>query len=334
MSESAADLLRLINGYWVSQAISVAASLRLADLLKDGPRTSEDLAQATGTHARSLYRLLRALAAARVFEEHPDRRFALAPMGECLRSDLANSRRAWAELIGRPYVRQSWSALEDTVRTGETAFRRLYGTGIWDWRSEKPEERAIFDAAMTGLSCMAAHAVADAYDFSDSTCVVDVGGGQGALLAEILSRHAQLKGILFDLPSVVAGARPVLEEAGVADRCQALPGDMFTAVPEGGDAYLIKSVLMDEDDDNAIRILRACRSAMQPSAKLLVIERLLGEPNQAPEAKFSDLTMMLITGGRERQPAEFRALFAASGFRFEQIIPTRSPFSIFLGLPA
>ncbi|MFZ0850291.1 MAG: methyltransferase [Hyphomicrobiaceae bacterium] len=201
----------------------MAASLRLADLLKDGPRTSEDLAQATGTHARSLYRLLRALAAARVFEEHPDRRFALAPMGEYLRSDLANSRRAWAELIGRPYVRQSWSALEDTVRTGETAFRRLYGTGIWDWRSEKPEERAIFDAAMTGLSRMAAHAVADAYDFSDSTCVVDVGGGQGALLAEILSRHAQLKGILFDLPSVVAGARPVLEEAGVADRCQALP---------------------------------------------------------------------------------------------------------------
>ena len=253
MSKSAADLLRLINGYWVSQAISVAASLRLADLLKDGPRTSEDLAQATGTYARSLYRLLRALAAARVFEEHPDRRFALAPMGEYLRSDLANSRRAWAELIGRPYVRQSWSALEDTVRTGETAFRQLYGTGIWDWRSEKPEERAIFDAAMTGLSCMAAHAVADAYDFSNSTCVVDVGGGQGALLAEILSRHAQLKGILFDLPSVVAGARPVLEEAGVADRCQALPGDMFTAVPEGGDAYLIKSVLMGEDDDNAIR---------------------------------------------------------------------------------
>ena len=222
-------------------------------------------------------------------------------MGEYLRSDLANSRRAWAELIGRPYVRQSWSALEDTVRTGETAFRQLNGT--------------IFDAAMTGLSRMAAHAVADAYDFSDSTCVVDVGGGQGALLAEILSRHAQLKGILFDLPSVVAGARPVLEEAGVDDRCQALPGDMFTAVPEGGDAYLIKSVLMDEDDDNAIRILRACRSAMQPSAKLLVIGRLLGEPDQAPEAKFSDLTMMLITGGRERRPAEFRALLAASGFR-------------------
>ena len=321
MSESAADLLRLINGYWVSQAISVAASLRLADLLKDGPRTSEDLAQATGTHARSLYRLLRALAAARVFEEHPDRRFALAPMGEYLRSDLANSRRAWAELIGRPYVRQSWSALEDTVRTGETAFRRLYGTGIWDWRSEKPEERAIFDAAMTGLSRMAAHAVADAYDFFR----LDMCCGCGWW-----TRCAARRNIVA---ACAAQGHPV-EEAGVAARCQALPGDMFTAVPEGGDAYLIKSVLMDEDDDNAIRILRACRSAMQPSAKLLVIERLLGELNQAPEAKFSDLTMMLITGGRERQPVEFRALLAASGFRFEQIIPTRSPFSIFLGLPA
>ena len=209
-----------------------------------------------------------ALAAARVFEEHPDRRFSLTPMGEYLRSDLTNSRRAWAELIGRPYVRQSWSALEDTVRTGETAFRRLHGTGIWEWRSENPEERAIFDAAMTGLSRMAAHAVTEAYDFSALECVVDVGGGQGALLAEILSRHARLKGILFDLPSVVAGAQPVLEGAGVVHRCGTVAGDIFTAVPEGGDAYIIKSVLMHEDDDNAIRILSACRRSMKPSAKL------------------------------------------------------------------
>ena len=181
---------------------------------------------------------------------------------------------------------------------------------------------------------MAAHAVTEAYDFSALECVVDVGGGQGALLAEILSRHARLKGILFDLPSVVAGAQPVLEGAGVVHRCGTVAGDIFTAVPEGGDAYIIKSVLMHEDDDNAIRILSACRRSMKPSAKLLVIERLLGEPNQAADAKFSDLTMMLITGGRERQPEEFRALFAASGFLFEQIIPTSSPFSIFLGAPA
>jgi hypothetical protein len=334
MSDPSMDLLRLINGYWVSQAISVAASLRIADLLKDGPRTSEDLATATRTHQRSLYRLLRALAAARVFEEHADGRFSLAVMGEFLRSDLPNSRRAWAELIGRPYVRESWGALAHTVRTGDTAFRHLYGCGIWEWRSGKPDERAIFDTAMSGMSRMAAHAVVDAYDFSPLACVVDVGGGQGALLSEILSRHSRLNGILFDLPGVIEGARPVLEAAGVAGRCQAIAGDVFTAVPEGGDAYIVKSVLMDEDDENAVRLLETCRKAMKRSARLLVIERLLGEANEAPEAKFSDLTMMLITGGRERVASEFEKLFSTAGFRLERVIRTRSPFSIIVGDPS
>ena len=333
MSDPSVDLIRLINGYWLSQAISVIASLRIADLLKDAPRTSEDLARATGTHPRSLYRLLRALATARVLEEKADGRFSLAAMGEFLRSDLPNSRRAWAELIGRPYVRESWGALAHTVRTGETAFRHLYGEGIWEWRSGQPDERAIFDAAMSGMSRMAADAIVDAYDFSGLTCIVDVGGGQGALVGGILSRHARLRGILFDLPSVVAGAGPVLETAGVTGRCQAVAGDVFTAVPEGGDAYIVKSVLMDEDDQNAVRLLATCRKAMQSSARLLVIERLLGEPNQAPDAKFSDLTMMLITGGRERAAGEFAGLFSNAGFRLERVIPTRSPFSIIVGVP-
>jgi hypothetical protein len=333
MTDPSIDLLRLINGYWVSQAISVAASLQIADLLKDGPRTIEDLAVATGTNQLSLFRLLRALAAVRVLEEHPDKRFSLAPMGEFLRSDLPNSRRAWAELIGRPYVRDSWGALAHTVRTGDTAFRHLYGSGIWEWRSKKPDERAIFDTAMSGMSRIAAHAVLDAYDFSAHACVVDVGGGQGALLAEILSRHSRLTGILFDLPSVVAGSQPVLEAAGVTGRCQVVAGDVFTAVPEGADAYIVKSVLMDEDDENAVRLLETCRKAMKPCARLLVIERLLGEANEAPEAKFSDLTMMLITGGRERVASEFETLFSTAGLSLERVIPTRSPFSIIVGDP-
>jgi hypothetical protein len=334
MGEPSVELLRLINGFWLSQAIHVAASLGIADFLEDGARGSDELVQATGTHPRTLYRLMRALAAAGIFEEQADRRFALAPMGNYLRSDVANSRRAWAQVIGRPYVRQCWGQLAHTVKTGETAFRSLYGTDVWTWRSTHSDEGALFDAAMTALSQSAAPAIIEAYDFSSRTHVVDVGGGQGALLTAILARHPRLEGVLYDLPQIVAGATPILEAAGVADRCTTVGGNAFENVPSGGDAYLIKSVLMDEDDARAIEILASCRRVMAPQAKVLVIERGLGAANEAPEAKFSDLTMMLFTGGRERSTEEFHALFAASGLQLEQVIPTRSPFSIFVGAAA
>lgn len=329
----AAELMRLIGGYQVSQAIHVAASLGIADVLRDGPRSNDEIALATGTHARSLYRLMRALAAVGVFEEQADRRFVLAPLGECLRSDAPQSRRTWAAYAGRPYVWQSWGALLHNVRTGETAFDSLHGAGIWEWRAGRPEESGLFDAAMTALSRIAADAIAEACDFSAFGCVVDVGGGQGALLAGILARHAGVRGILYDLPHVVSGAQPVLEAAGVSDRCQIRGGDFFSTVPEGGDAYVVKSVLMDEEDDEAIAILRACRLAMTPAARLLVIERMVGQPNQSPEGKFSDLNMMVMTGGRERTEEEFAALFSAAGFRLDQVIATSSPSTLIVGSP-
>ena len=220
-----------------------------------------------------------------------------------------------------------------SVKTGESSFGHLHGANLWEWRSKKREETEIFDAAMSELSSAAGKAVASSYDFSVFNVIIDVGGGQGALLAAVLAEHKNTKGILFDLPHVVVKAQDVLRTAGVTNRCEIVGGDVFKAVPEGGDAYLIKSVLMDEDDDQAIAILLACRSAMRPSGKVVVIEHLLTPPN-APEINSSDMTMMIMTGGRERTQEEFSELFSAAGFHLEQVIVTKSSFTLMVGAPA
>jgi len=324
--------MKLINGYQISQVIHVAATLGIADLLKDGPRASADIANATSTHPPSMYRLLHALASAGVLEEQADAFFALTDIGQCLRSDSPQPRVAWARYVGRPYVWQAWGDLLHSVTTGEDAFRHLHGSGVWDWRARQPEESKNFDAAMTELSRGIVETIGAALDFSRWDCIVDVGGGQGAFLAGILAMHPTTKGILFDLPHVVAGAPAVLQSHGVADRCQTVGGDMFSAVPHGGDAYVVKNVLMDEDDAKVRAILRACRSAIRPAGRLIVIERLLTDPNRS-EIILSDITMLVMTGGRERTLTEFSALFAEAGFQLEQSVVTRSPSTLLIGAP-
>jgi hypothetical protein len=329
--QASLELMRLINGYQVSQVIHVAASFGIADLLKDGPRPSAEIAEATGTHARSMHRLLRALASAGVVEEQPDSRFSLTDIGECLRSDSQHSRVAWARVIGRPYIWQSWGDLRHSVTTGEPAFEHLHGVRLWEWRAERPEEARISGAAQSELSRGVFDSIADAFDFSRFRCIVDVGGGQGELLGGILARHPGSNGILYDLPEVVTGAPAVLRTHGVDDRCQAVGGDMFSSVPQGGDAYLLKSVLLDHEDAKISTILRVCRSAMGASGRLIVIERIT-EPNQR-EVNFVDMTMLVMTGGRERTLAEFTTLFAEAGFELEQSVVTRSPFTMLVGAP-
>jgi O-methyltransferase domain/Dimerisation domain len=329
-----ADLMRLINGYQVSQAIHVATTLGIADLLKEGPRRSEDLSAATGCHGRSLYRLLRALAAVGVFHEDGDRRFSLTAMGECLRTDVANSAAGWAAFVGRPYVWQAWANLVHSVRTGENAFRHLHGTDVWHYRAEHPEEAAIFDRAMTAIARASVDAVVGSYDFAGLGCIVDVGGGHGALLAGILRAHPPARGILFDQPHVVVGADALLGEAGVAERCEVVGGSFFDAIPAGGDAYILKSILHDWEDEPATAILAACRRAIGPAAKLLVVEHLIAPPNQVPEGKFSDLNMMVSPGGEERTREEFAALFAAAGFRLVTTVPTGIGLSVIEGVSA
>jgi hypothetical protein len=331
--DTTATLLRLINGYQLSQALYVAAALGLADHLADGPRTCDDLAVASGAHPGALYRLLRALAAAGIFSEQPAHRFALAPLGQSLRSDAAHPLGAWAVQIGQPYFWQTWGHLLHSVRTGENAFRDLHGIDVWEYRRQHPESGAVFDAAMTALSGRVSEGVARAYDFGARRCVVDVGGGQGALLTAILIRHPRLRGVLFDRPAVVAAAPALLDAAGVAPRCDVVGGDFFAAVPDGADAYVLKSVIHDWEDEPATAILRTCRRAIAPDGRLLLVERVIAPPNEGAPAKLSDLNMLVAPGGRERTREEYGALLAAAGFRLAETIPAGGDTQIVEGIP-
>lgn len=324
----------LVNGYQVTQAIHVAAVLGIADLLADGPRRSDDLAAATKSHPEALYRLLRALAGVGVFREEEDRHFSLTELGACLCSDAPEPVSGWAAFVGEPYQWQAWGALEHSVRTGENAFRHVHGIDSWTYRAHHPELSASFDRAMTSLSRQVATAVLAAFDFGRFARIVDIGGGNGALLAAILTRYPASHGVLFDQPHVVSGAGPILEAAGVADRCQVVGGSFFETVPQGGDAYILKAILHDWEDGPCIQILQGCRQSMAEGTALLVIERELGQPNQDPDPKFSDLNMLVGPMGQERTPAEYAALFAAAGFRFGGVTPSAAGTGVYEGIAA
>jgi len=327
-------LRRLVNGYQVSQAIHVAATLGVADRLADGPRTSDELAAAVGAHAPTLYRLLRALAAVGVLHEEDGRRFALTPVGECLRSDADEPVGGWAAMIGRPYVWQAWGALLHSVRTGESAFEHVHGVDPWTYRTRDPDEGAIFDRGMADLTRRSHPTTLAAVDFSRFGTVVDVGGGNGALLVALLRAHAEMRGVLLDLPHAVAVAERAIDAAGLSERCRTVAGSFFDAVPEGGDAYVLRAILHDWDDDKATAILTSVRRAVAPEATLVVIERDLGPANETPETKFSDLNMLAIPGGRERTIDEYGALLAAAGFRLVESRPAGFGLSVMVATPA
>jgi hypothetical protein len=317
-----------VDGYQLSQAIHVAAALGIADLLANGPRTSEDLAATCGAHPASLYRLLRALASAEVLREDDQRRFALTQLGDCLRSNAPEPVAGWAEYIGRPYRWQSWAHLLHSVRTGENAFRHAHGVDIWEYWSREPEEGAVFDRAMTDGSLATNASILAAYDFERFATVVDVGGGQGAFLAALLAEHPEMRGVLLDKPHVVEAANEMLQGAGVADRCRVVGRSFFEAVPEGGDAYVLQGILHDWGDEDAAAVLHGCRRAAPPGAALLVLERELGAPNENRDAKFSDLNMLVGPGGRERTLDEYSALLASTGFALRGLTPSTSGIDI------
>jgi hypothetical protein len=322
---------QMIDAYQVSRAIYVAATLGIADLLKDAPRTADELAVSTETDSPSLYRLLRALASIGVFAEDGDGRFGLTPRAEYLRSDVPGSVRARAVNAGGPSFWSSWAELPFTIRTGETAFRKVHGMSNWEYRERHPEENAIFNAGMTAGTAGVVAAIVDSYDFSRIGVLADVGGGEGALLAKILATNPPMRGILFDQPHVANSAGAPLRQAGVADRCEIVGGDFFQAVPSGADAYLLKSIIHDWDDERAIRILRRCRDAMPDRGKLLLVELIVRPANESDHAKFLDLHMMVMNGGRERTADDYRRLYAEAGFSLSQIVSTGSGFSIIEG---
>ncbi|NUP08155.1 MAG: methyltransferase [Polyangiaceae bacterium] len=317
-------LYQLATAHYGSQALYVAAKLGIADFLADGPRSADALAKDTETHAPSLRRVLRLLAASGVLVEEEDGRFSLTPVGATLKSG-PGSTRAVAELFAGPMVWPIWGDLLNSVRTGAPAFERVFGVDTFGYLENHPEEAEVFDQAMAGFTSSISVAVAAAYDFSAMGSVIDIGGGEGALLVGILRANPQLRGTVFDLPRVGDRARSKIAEAGLADRYDFKGGDFFEGVPSGHDAYLLKHVIHDWDDDRARRILGAVRRAAPPSGKLLVVEgiyppRITGPELRGPAA--NDVNMLVATGGRQRSEAEFRELYATSGFELTRIVST------------
>jgi 2-polyprenyl-3-methyl-5-hydroxy-6-metoxy-1,4-benzoquinol methylase len=324
------ELRSMIVGFRISAALSVAADLGLSDLLGGGPRTAAELADAVSADADTLLRLLEALAAVGVYSHEPDGTFANTPLGDGLRSDASASMRPLARTLTDPALWAAWGHLGHSVRTGDNAFEALHGIDVWTHRERTPEQNAIFNDNMTALSSLVADAVAAAYDFSDLTTVVDVGGGKGVLLETVLARHEHLSGTVFDLAHVVAVAPTPGASESVAARWRAATGSFFDQVP-AADAYLLKSVLHDWPDDECVDILRTCGRAMNPEGVVLVVEVVLGRPGHEVDAAFSDLNMLVLPGGRERSEQEYAALFAAAGLRLTEVIHTDSRMSILEG---
>ena len=324
------QMVQLLTGYWVSQAVYVAAELALADRLVAGPRTAEELAEVTGTHAPSLYRLLRALGSVGVITEGEDRRFSLTPLGECLRSDVPGSQRATARMmVGQFY--DAWGDLLGSVRTGRPAFQERHGHSFFEHLTAYPEQAQVFDEAMTAFNDRKTTAMLEAYDFSGISVLADIGGGNGSTLVSVLRMYPEMRGIVFDLPGVVGRAETEVQATGLSERCRVVAGNFLESVPAGADAYLLRHILHNWDEEQAVAILRKVRQAMCAGARLLVVEGVIPPGNEPMFGKLMDLTMLVVHGGRERTEDEFRCLFETAGFNLTRVVPTASDVSVIEG---
>jgi hypothetical protein len=325
------QLSRMATSYWVPQAIHAAAELGIADVLASGARTSQEVATAVDAHPHALSRLMRALVTLELCTLDDAGRFALTPLGECLRSDSRDSVRAWVRVVGGPRCWAAWGRLTECVRTGRSV-PDLDGVDAWEQPAEETAESATFNQSMVQLTRHLAAAVAVSYDFRGLGTVVDVGGGYGALLPPVLRANPELRGIVFDLPRCREGARTLAEKTGLTTRVEFVGGDFFTDPLPKADAYLIKSVIHDWDDERAVAILRAIAAAMTLEARLLVIEPILPErPGTSPfdgMMAHTDLNMLVVVGGRERTEADFRRLVERAGLRTSRVIATPAAFSI------
>ena len=321
------ELRAMVTGFRVSAALSVAADLGLSDELASGPRRVADLADALSADEDTLHRLLRALSTVGVYAETGDGSFANTSLGEGLRSDSPETLRPLARVLQDPAVWASWGHLGHSVRTGDNAFEALYGIDVWTHRARAPEQNVIFNANMAALSSRVAGAVADAYDFSGLSSVVDVGGGQGVLLEAVLARHEHLTGTVFDQAHAVATTPTSGVSDSVASRWAAVSGSFFETVPPA-DAHILKAILHDWPDDQCVEILRTCSRALNDDGVVLVVEMILGRPGHEVDAAFSDLNMLVLPGGRERSEQEFAALFDAAGLQLTTVVHTRTRLSI------
>jgi len=323
-----AQIIQMGTAYWVSQFVYTAASMRLADHLADGPRSASELAPATGTNPRALHRFMRTLASIGVLTHDGTERFALAPLGAALKSDAPGSARATVLAMGGPAVRKAFAEFQYSLETGKTAMEKVSGMPFFDYLAQHPQEAAQFSEAMVGIHGAEPPAVAAAYDFSRFATIVDVGGATGNMLGHILKRHPQPQGILFDRPHVVTDAPALLRMHGVEGRVSIAHGNFFENVPTGGDAYILSHIIHDWNEDQCLTILGNCRSAMQPGARLLIVEFVLPEDDTPHFGKVVDMVMLAVPGGEERTGAEYGTLLAAAGLKMTRVVPTASDVSI------
>jgi hypothetical protein len=322
----------LLNGVYAAGAVACLAQFGIPDLVESGPKSPEDLAIQIGVQPQALYRLMRATAGVGVLAETSDGRFSETPLSAVLRSNANPSLRALAMMGGREWHGIGWAHLADCVRTGRPALELLHGTPFFEYLEKCPGESALFDAAMTALSMMDAPAVTAAYSFATVGSIVDVAGGVGLLLATILKANPHMKGTLYDVPHVIERAK-VGPLASVLDRCAFQSGDMFASVPDKADAYIMKHIIHDWPDADCLKILRACRRAVKPGGKMLVVENIIRPGNEFAPGKFLDLQMLIFPGGRERTEQEFRELFEAAGWRLTRVVSTAVPESVIEAVP-
>jgi hypothetical protein len=324
----------LILAAWISQGITAVADLGVADALAGGPLSINELAGKVGAEPDALGRLLRALISKGIFARRDDGRYELSPLADLLRSDVPVSVAPMARFIGARQHREHWSLLTEAIKTGTTVVPALRGKSFFDYLGDEPEFGRIFNDAMTGQSGLSVGPVVDAYDFTRFGTIVDVAGGHGRLLAAILASAPDAQGVLYDLPEVIAGALALLRESHVAERVRLAEGSFFDGVPAGGDAYVLKHIIHDWDDDASVRILRNVRSAAATGAALLLVETVIPEDDSGSIAKWTDMEMLIINNGRERTVGEYRRLFDEAGFQMIGVVDTASRFSIIEGRAA
>jgi hypothetical protein len=322
------QLLERVTSYWIPQIIGVVARLRLADLLADGPRSSDALAPQVGAHPDGLYRMMRAGVVAGLFTEAPPRTFTLTPMGACLRSEVPGSMRDMAIAQTAPAHWLPWGELLTAVQTGRSTTQKVLGATIWEHYEKNPEEASYFARAMGNFSSFIAAEVARLHDFSPYARVADVGGSQGALLSAVLHAYPSCRGILFDLPHVIEGARAQVEKAGLSPRMELVAGSFFEPVVPAAEAYLLKHILHDWDDASATSILRQIHHGAPSGARLIVVEMVMPDGGEPSRTALLDLSMLVLVDGRERTAREYEQLLTGTGWALERITPAQSGVSL------
>jgi SAM-dependent methyltransferase len=327
-------IAQMVGGHVVTRALYAFAELGIADLLKDAPRSADEIAPATGAAAAPLYRLMRVMAGLGFLAEDAERRFALTPLGEAMRSDAPGHASSMVRLIAGPVGWRVLGEFMHSVKTGEAGAERALGQPVFDFLATAPREAKLFNEMMIAFHGAEPPAVAAAYDFSTLSTIVDVGGGTGNLLTTILQANPDVRGVLYDMPHVAAQARDLIASRGLSDRCTVHEGSFFDDLPEGGDAYLLSHIIHDWDEASCLKILANCRRAMKPTGRLLVVEMVIPPGNDFHPSKLSDMIMLAFTpGGCERTAQEYAALFAKAGFTLSRVVPTASPVSVVEAVP-